>query len=67
MNIYRKHKFNNIDIFLKELRCYMYVLCLPFQGVQFQFFPIFRLKPLLFLFLAGEAKICSKIENGIIL
>ena len=48
-----------------------------FQGVQFLFFliffyflslflfsPIFKLKPPIFL--AGEAKICNKIENGII-
>ena len=50
------------------------------QGVQFLFFPIFsyflslllfspifKLKPPIFpIFLAGEAKICNKIENGII-
>ena len=31
------------------------------------FCPIFKLKPPIFpIFLAGEAKICNKIENGII-
>ena len=41
-----------------------------YQGVQFLFFeavPILKLKPPIFsIFLAGEAKICNKIENGII-
>ena len=51
-----------------------------YQGVQFQFFPIFpvflrlflfspifKLKPPIFpIFLAGETKICNKIENEII-
>ena len=33
----------------------------------FLFSPIFKLKPPIFpIFLAGEAKICNKIENGII-
>ena len=33
----------------------------------FLFSPIFTLKPPIFpIFLAGEAKICNKIENGII-
>ena len=52
----------------------------PLQGVQFLFFPLFsyflnlflfspilNLKPPIFpIFLAGEAKICNKIEKGII-
>ena len=43
-----------------------------YQGVQFLFFPIpifsyFETKTsYFFYFLAGEAKICNKIENGII-
>ena len=35
--------------------------------ILFLFSPILKLKPLIFpIFLAGEAKICNKIENGII-
>ena len=56
-------------------------VCTPFyctdtlQGVQFLFFPIFEPLPIFYFltetsyfsyFLAGEAKICNKIENGII-
>ena len=28
-NEYSKHKFNNIDVFLKELRCYVQFQCFP--------------------------------------
>ena len=57
--------------------CHVSVKTNSFQGVQSLFFPIFsyflslflfspifKLKPPIFL--AGEAKICNKIENGII-
>ena len=39
----------------------------PYFLSLFLFSPIFKLKPPIFpIFLAGEAKICNKIENGII-
>ena len=66
-------------IILSWPRCLSFV-CQCFQGVQFLFFPffsyflslflfspIFKLKPPIFpIFLAGEGKICNKLENGII-